>query len=131
MNRKLVDKCGVAAGGTCAAHCAVTALLLGIQPLLGNAAAQFLPKLQQAEPWFVGVSLACAIVAIGLGVRCHRKPGPLVLGMIGFGLWGWALGILSHETIAGTLVSVGAGLCLASAHIWNLRCARNNILACC
>lgn len=119
-----LDRTGIVASSACALHCAATGALLAVPALLAWGST-WVPWLVAADPWLLGSSLICAVIALAHGAWRHGRKGPLALGLLGGLGWGAStLVVPSHGTLAAVL-SVLAGASLVAAHGWNLRCARS------
>jgi len=121
INRNKLDRLGAAVSLTCALHCALTPILLGLLPLAGLG---FLRD-EQTEWAFI-------IAAIGLGavsllpsyVRQHKQARPLLLFAMGAGaLLAARLYLEEKPQLELPAVLIGA-LLIACAHLLNRRFCR-------
>lgn len=114
--RDRLDRAGVLLSGLCAIHCVLSILVVSILGLGGG-------LLLAPEIHRFGLALAVVIgaVTLGIGVRRHGQPAPLVVGGCGIALMASALaaGHGMHEAV---LTISGVAL-VAFAHIRNLHLA--------
>jgi len=118
---RAADRLGATASLLCALHCAVLPFVLAVLPALGLSwLADHL-----FERIFIAFATAFALTVLIRAYRVHRNPRPLAWLAPGVTLL-WLGGYLvdGHDTIGlhALLVSVG-GMCLALAHVANLRSA--------
>lgn len=112
--RDRLDRVGVMLSGICALHCVLSIVLVSVLGLGGEAL---------LDPAIHEVGLAVAIlvgaVTLGIGLRRHGEPGPMIIGFCGLSLMGAALTV-GHGLPEALLTIAGVGL-VATAHIRNLR----------
>lgn len=112
--RDRLDRVGVLLSGLCALHCVlsvvlVSALGIGGQVLLA-------PEIHEIG---LGLAIFVGLVTLGIGVRRHGQPGPLLIGGAGIALMAGALAV-PHGPPEAVLTIAGVAL-VAAAHIRNLR----------
>jgi len=112
--RAKLDHAGVLLSALCLVHCVSGLVLVSLLGLGGGALLD--PRFHE-----VGLVVAIAIGAIGLGfgVLRHGRRLPLVLGALGLGLM--ALGLVVPHGLAEVAATVPGVILLAFAHIRNLR----------
>ncbi len=122
-----VDRLGVLASGTCAAHCVVCALLPGVLGALGLGALLG----HEAEWTFTLVAVLFAAAATAIGWRRH---GSLP---VTFALAAGAMGLLCARLLEergmhgwGPIVGVFAGLILLFGHVGNARASQRCRVQC-
>ncbi|MDR7102246.1 MerC domain-containing protein [Croceicoccus sp. BE223] len=114
LSRIKLDRFGIALSGLCAVHCVGSILLVGIIGLGGEWL--LAPAIHE-----YGLALAVVIGAltIGIGVRRHGRIAPLVLG--GFGIALMTLALIGPHGVGEALLTIAGVLCVAVAHVLNLR----------
>jgi hypothetical protein len=112
--RDRLDGAGVLLSGLCAVHCILGIVLVSVLGLGGEVLLS--PAIHR-----VGLALAVlvGVVTLGLGVRRHGQPAPLVIGGSGIALMAAAL-VTGHGLPEALLTISGVAL-VATAHIRNLR----------
>jgi hypothetical protein len=118
-----VDRFGAIASSLCAIHCMVLPFVLALLPALGLS---FLAD-HGFERCFVAFASVLASWSLLSSYRRHRRPQPLWLLLPGLTLlWSGAFVVDEHYGLAihAVLVAMGGAL-LASAHLTNLRFARD------
>ena len=112
--RDRLDRAGILLSGLCALHCLLGIVLVSVLGLGGQAL--LAPEIHE-----IGLALAIGVGAItlGLGMRRHGRPAPLVIGACGIALMTAALGV-EHGLPEALLTIAGVAL-VATAHIQNLR----------
>jgi hypothetical protein len=125
MNRNDVyltlDSAGVAASCACAAHCALTPLVLGLLPLAG-----LVPLAGEGAEWaFVAVAIAVGLASLLPSyIRRHGQARPLVLFAAGAALLLSARLLLEDDIKIEVPAAVAGALLIASAHVSNLKLCR-------
>lgn len=110
-----LDRTAVGASFLCLIHCAGLPLLLAALPALSQAVA--IPE--RFHPWMLAFAIPTSAIALVAALRRHGRGETLVLGSIGLALMTGALAFA--ETPTETAMTIAGSLCLASAHIVNLR----------
>jgi hypothetical protein len=115
------DRLGAFASLACALHCASWPILLVLLPTLGGT---FLGS-ESFERGFVLGATVLALSTLAWGYARHRNASALLLLLPGLALvWFGSFGPFHHQLLPhAALMSVG-GLCIAAAHLRNLRLAR-------
>lgn len=117
LARGSLDRVAVALSGLCAAHCIVTAIILG---LLASAGGIF------GNPLFHEVGLAVAIglgaIALGHGAVKHGFMMPAAIGSLGLGVMAGALS-MDHGLEESVYTLIGVAI-LALGHDLNHRAGR-------
>lgn len=120
----VADRVGATASFLCAIHCALLPFVLALLPILGLG---FLAS-HLFEQIFIVCASALAVTTLAHGYRHHRVGTPLWLLVPGLLLL-WLGGFLFHVhaglNLHAVLVAAGGG-CVAVAHVWNLRLAREH-----
>jgi len=111
--RDRFDRAGVVLSGLCAVHCLLSIVLVSVLGIGGQLLLS--PAIHE-----VGLALAIviALFTIGVGVRRHGRPGPLVLASCGVALMSMAL-MVHHGPGEAALTIAGVAL-LSLGHIRNL-----------
>jgi hypothetical protein len=112
--RARLDRAGIILSGLCALHCLLGIALVSLLGLGGQAL--LAPRIHEIG---LGLAVLVGIITLGLGVRRHGKPGPLVIGGCGIALMSAAL-LVGHGLPEAVLTIAGVAL-VAAAHIRNLR----------
>lgn len=109
-----MDRAGILLSGLCAVHCVTGLVLIGLLGIGGGVLLD--PAIHR-----IGLSLAVGIgaLSLGIGVLRHRRPAPLVIGVIGLALMAFAL-TAPHGASEAVLTIAGVTL-VAFAHVMNLR----------
>ena len=109
-----IDRAALGLSGLCVLHC-LAGLLLVVVLAAGS-------DLAGHSVHAIGLSVALPLAAFALwrGLRLHRQPAVLVLGVAGLALMALSLA-LGHGGLAEVAVSVAGVTLLAAAHLLNLR----------
>jgi MerC mercury resistance protein len=112
-----LDRFGVVSSLTCAVHCALLPVVIGLLPLAG----QKLLGSEQSENILVVCSATLAGTSLALGYRRHRRPHALIFLAVALGLLcgGRALDAYRATSVALIFLVLG-GSCLALSHWLNL-----------
>ena len=114
------DFFGTALSGLCVVHCLLAPALL----LLGSsgAIAYWAHSLELHLFFFVGV-VALAVLSFPAAYSRHKKPMPIVMGVIGtvFLLLALLAESLYHWHVAETVLTIVGGVLMISAHMSNKR----------
>ena len=94
----------------CAAHCVAMPLVVAFAPRLA--------AFEEHERAVMGASLVLALATTVLGIRVHRRPGPLLLAAAGALVWGAAFLALP---LPGEVPTVAASLLMAGGTLWSAR----------
>lgn len=117
--RAFLDRLGISASILCVIHCLVTPALVVFTPIVGQ---------YFSHEWVHGIMIIVvfpvAIWALLSGFNKHREVRVLWLG--GVGLLFMTLGMLisDHSVNQESAFMIIAGICLATAHLVNLRSCR-------
>lgn len=111
-----LDRTAIGASFLCLLHCAGIPLLIAALPALSRVVA--LPE--SFHLWMLAFAIPTSAVALLAARRAHGANRPLLLGGLGLGLM-VAAAMLFAETWAETALTMAGGLCLATAHLLNLR----------
>lgn len=109
-----IDRVALGLSGLCVAHCLAGALLVAVLAAGGGLAGHAVHAVGLA------VALPLAAFALWRGVRRHRRPAVLLLGVAGLGLMAASLG-LGHGGAGEIALSVLGVTLLGAAHLLNLR----------
>ncbi len=108
----LLDRVAMTLSGLCLIHCLATALLLGalstVGGILGNPA---------VHEYGLVLAIVFGVLALGNGIRVHRKFLPLVIGAVGISVMSAAL-TLPHGGWETIVTMLGVAL-LATGHFLN------------
>ena len=112
-----LDKVGATASTVCAVHCFITGVAFGLLPLIGLG---FFRSVW-TDAAFIGIAITVGFFAVRQGIRRHGRLTPAIVFVTG--LLSIVLGhfVLGHESVLGTVLSVGGGLALVSFHFMNRR----------
>jgi len=110
-----LDRTAIGASFLCLIHCAGLPLLVAALPALSRAVA--IPE--HFHLWVLALAIPTSAVALVATLRRQGRSETLVLGSIGLALMTGALAFV--ETPTETAMTIAGSLCLASAHIVNLR----------
>jgi hypothetical protein len=111
-----LDRTAIGASFLCLIHCAGLPLLLAALPALSRAIA--IPE--SFHLWMLTLAIPTSAIALVMGFRRHGRGETLLLGGTGLALM--LAGALAFAgTPTETVMTIGGSLCLASAHIVNLR----------
>jgi hypothetical protein len=110
-----LDRTAVGASFFCLIHSAGHPLLHAAVPAVSRAVA--IPE--RFHLWMLAFAIPTSAIALVAALRRHGRGETLMLGGIGLALMAGALAFA--ETPAETAMTIAGSLCLASAHIVNLR----------
>ena len=111
-----LDRTAIGASFLCVIHCAGLPLLLAALPALSRVIA--IPE--SFHLWMLAFAIPTSVIALVAALRRHGRGETLLLGCTGLALM--LIGALAFaETPTETVMTIGGSLCLASAHIINLR----------
>jgi hypothetical protein len=111
-----LDRTAIGASFLCLLHCAGIPLLLAALPALSRVVT--LPE--SFHLWVLGFAIPSSAIALLGARRAHGSNTLLVFGGFGLGLMISAATIFAR-TPAEAALTVAGGLCLAAAHLLNLR----------
>jgi hypothetical protein len=111
-----LDRTAIGASFLCLLHCAGIPLLLAALPALSRVVA--LPE--SFHFWMLGFAIPSSAIALLGARRAHGGNALLVFGGFGLALMTLAATIFSR-TPAEAALTIAGGLCLATAHLLNLR----------
>ena len=109
------DRLGVVASTLCAAHCAGTAVLIGVSGVGG------LFSDERIEIGFCVCAISLAVVALVRGWRRHRSWVPASVGSCGIVLLLTARCAGFESSNVEALLSVAGGTLLVTGHVSNIR----------
>ena len=109
-----LDRLAIALSGLCVIHCLATAILLAVMSAAGGLLGA--PIIHEAG---LAIAIGLAVVALGRGLRAHRRLLPAGLGLAGIALMTAAI-IGPHGASEIALTLAGVAL-LAGAHLMNRR----------
>lgn len=113
-SRDLFDRLAIGLSALCLVHCAASVFFIAVLATAGGALLH--PAIHEIG---LGLAILLAVVGLGRGFIAHRRPVPIVLGVMGIGLMALALTVPHGPTEAAyTMLGVG---CVAIAHILNRR----------
>lgn len=119
LMRAVWDKIGISASLLCLIHCLFTPVIVLFLPFLG----EFFP-----HKWFhriiFAIVLPVAVWALYNGYLVHRLKRVLIIGAIGVIFLISAMVFAQEETRTEYTLMIIAGICLAAAHLTNLRACR-------
>lgn len=122
-SRSTLDKLAVALSAICLVHCLALPVLLTLAPISGS----FLIEDELFHLLMLVVIVPISLIALTIGCRQHKDTATLVLGGLGLGIL-VLTAFFGHDWFGETgerVVTSGAGLILAAAHIRNyLICRR-------
>lgn len=96
------DFLGIALLTACAIHCLAAPSLVALSPWLASEA---------SESLFMVATCGVGLLVLGLGIRRHRQPWPILLGAVGLALC----------LAGGEELKLGGALVLGVAHLLNAR----------
>ncbi|HKR17242.1 MerC domain-containing protein [Rhizorhapis sp.] len=112
-----LDRLAIGLSGLCLAHCLATSIVVA---LLASVSGYFLsPIVHEAG---LAIAIILAAVALGHGARTHGLRRPLLIGIAGLLVMGFAL-FLGHGWHEAPLTMAGVSI-LAAGHVMNFRAAR-------
>jgi hypothetical protein len=111
----LLDRLAIGVSGLCIVHCVATTILLTALSTVGNIVGS--PLIHEG-----GLVLAIGLgaVALGRGLRAHRRLAPLAIGVGGLTMMALAFSV-PHGDARETLWTVAGVACLALGHALNAR----------
>lgn len=115
--RRRLDQVGLGLAGLCALHCIATLVLVSALGLGGH----FLMD-EQIHRIGLVLALGVAALALGWGLRRHRRRLPFVVALAGLALMAGAL-MVPHGPREFALTLAGVGI-VGAAHWLNLRAGR-------
>ena len=111
-----LDRTAIGASFLCVIHCAGLPLLLAALPALSRVIA--IPE--SFHLWMLAFAIPTSVIALVAALRRHGRGETLLLGVTGLALM-LAGAVIFAETPTETAMTIGGSLCLANAHIVNLR----------
>jgi hypothetical protein len=119
LSRGSLDRLAVAVSGLCAAHCLLTAVVLG---LLSSAGGFLSNPMIHETGLFIAIILGA--VALGSGAIAHGFMMPAAIGALGLGIMAGALS-LPHGSEEGIYTVIGV-MVLALGHDLNHRAGHHH-----
>lgn len=112
--RDLFDRLAIGLSAICLVHCAVTVIFVAVLATAGG----FLlhPAIHEVG---LGLAILLALIGLGRGFVQHRRPVPMVLGMVGVALMATALTV-PHGVTEAAYTMFGVAF-VAAAHLLNRR----------
>ena len=112
--RDLFDRLAIGLSALCLVHCAASVFFIAVLATAGGALLH--PAIHEAG---LGLAILLAAAGLGRGFIAHRRPVPVVLGLMGISLMTVALTVPHGATEAAyTMLGVA---CVAIAHMLNRR----------
>lgn len=124
--RRWPDVVGMVAALACALHCATLTVVFLLYPTLWLKRKYWESglwlKLMWLEWGLLALTWLILLLAMSLGWRRHRQPGPGLLALLAAGGMTLVIATPLHNSGYWTsAVAVLAGILVATAHVWNLR----------
>jgi len=114
--RDRLDRAGILLSGLCALHCVLSIVLVSLLGIGGQLL--LAPAIHRAG---LALAVVVGVVTLGIGLRRHGQPAPMVIGAAGIALMAGALA--SGHGLAEALLTISGVALVACAHILNLRSA--------
>ena len=117
-----LDSLAVILSGTCMVHCLALPVLMTLFPIVQGS----LLEEQYFHLIMLGLILPTSLIALAVGCRKHKDPVTMALGAAGL-ITLTVTALIGHEifgVLGERIVTSFGGLILATAHIRNYRCCR-------
>jgi hypothetical protein len=117
-----LDSLAVILSGTCMVHCLALPVLVTLFPIVQGS----LLEEQYFHLIMLGLILPTSLIALAVGCRKHKDPVTMALGAAGL-ITLTVTALIGHEIfgfLGERIVTSFGGLILATAHIRNYRCCR-------
>src|SRR5262245_36022690 len=119
--REVWDRIGISASILCVVHCLLTPFAIVLLPFFADYITR--DTFHRVIVWVV---IPVAVWALWNVYQLHKQIRVIFLGVFGVTLLLIGMFATEHASINEMLFMVAAGLCIASAHIFNLRACRKH-----